>query len=42
MDNFSQILRRMHTGDASSFGSHSGGSTPFKVEVNFDIPIFQG
>ena len=22
--------------------NHSGGATPFKVQVNFDIPIFDG
>jgi hypothetical protein len=26
-------------GDASSL---SGGSVPFKVQINFDIPIFEG
>ena len=40
MDNFAKILWRMPTGDASSFGT--GGTTPFKVQVNFDIPIFEG
>jgi len=28
--------------DASTSNSHSRGSTPFKVQVNFDIPIFEG
>lgn len=42
MDNFSQILQRMPTGDASSSDSHCGDATLFKVEVNFDIPIFKG
>ena len=42
MDKFSQILRRMPTGDIYSSGIHSGGATPFKVQVNFDIPIFEG
>ena len=42
MDKFSQILRRLPTGDTSSSSSHSGGTTPFKVQVNFDIPIFEG
>ena len=40
MDNFAQILRQMPTGDASSSSSHSGGAAPFKVQLNFDIPIF--
>jgi len=39
MDSFAQILRRLPIGDASS---SSGGATPFKVQINFDIPIFEG
>jgi hypothetical protein len=39
MDNFAQILRWLPTGDTSS---SSGHSTPFKVQVNFDIPLFEG
>jgi hypothetical protein len=39
MDNFTQILRRLPTGDTSS---SSGGTAPFKVQINFDIPIFEG
>jgi hypothetical protein len=39
MDNFAQILRRLPTGEASS---SSGHATPFKVHVNFDIPLFEG
>ena len=39
MDNFMQILRRLPTGEASS---SSGHATPFKVQVNFDIPLFEG
>jgi hypothetical protein len=42
MDNFAQILQRIPTGDASTSNSHSRGATPFKVQVNFDIPIFEG
>lgn len=42
MDNFSQILRRIPTGEASSSNSHFRGTTPFKVQVNFDIPMFEG
>jgi hypothetical protein len=42
MDNFSQILQRLPTGSASTSNNHSGGATPFKVQVNFDIPIFEG
>jgi hypothetical protein len=40
MDNFAQILQRILTGGASTSRSHSGGTTPFKVQVNFDMPIF--
>ena len=39
MDNFMQILRRFPMGEASS---SSGHATPFKVHVNFDIPLFEG
>jgi hypothetical protein len=39
MDSFAQILWRLPTGDTSS---SSGGATPFKVQINFDIPIFEG
>ena len=39
MDSFVQILRWLPAGDASSL---SGGTTPFKVQINFDIPIFEG
>jgi hypothetical protein len=39
MDIFAQILRRLPTGDASS---SSGSVAPFKVQINFDIPIFEG
>ena len=42
MDNFAQILQSLPTGGASTSNSHSGGATPFKVRVNFDIPIFEG
>ena len=41
MDNFVQILQRLPTGNASASSSHSRGATPFKVQVNFDIPIFE-
>ena len=42
MDNFAKILQRLPTGGASVSSSHSGGATPFKVKVKFDIPIFEG
>ena len=42
MDNFAQILQRLPTSGSSASRSHSGGTTPFKVQVNFDIPIFDG
>jgi hypothetical protein len=39
MDSFAQILRRLPTGDTSS---SNGGTAPVKVQINFDIPIFEG
>jgi hypothetical protein len=39
MNSFAQILRRLLTGDASS---SSRGTAPFKVQIKFDIPIFEG
>ena len=42
IDNFSQILQRLPISGASASNSHSGNETPFKVQVNFDIPIFEG
>jgi hypothetical protein len=39
MDSFTQILQRLPTGDTSS---SSRGTAPFKVQINFDIPIFEG
>ena len=42
MDNFAQILQWIPNAGASTSRSHSGGATPFKVQVNFDIPIFEG
>jgi hypothetical protein len=43
MDNFSQILRRlsMMAAKASSTRNHFASETPFKVQVNFDIPLFE-
>jgi hypothetical protein len=43
MNNFSQILRRLPTtADTSTLSGHFGGTAPFKVQVNFVIPIFEG
>jgi hypothetical protein len=43
MDNFSHILQRLSiTTGASSSSNHFGGTSPFKVQVNFDIPVFEG
>ena len=42
MDNFSQILQRLPTYGASASKNHSGGATPFKVQVKFDILVFEG
>ena len=42
MENFSQILQRLPKGNASTSGSYFGSATPFKVQVNFEILIFEG
>ncbi len=42
MDNFAQILQWFPTDNASTCNNHSRGATPFKVQVKFDIPIFEG
>ncbi len=39
LDNVSQILWRLPTENASSSKNHSGGAIPYKVQVNFEIPI---
>jgi hypothetical protein len=39
MDNFAWILRWLPTKETSSSSNHA---TPFKVQVNFDIPLFEG
>jgi hypothetical protein len=41
MENFSHILQRLSIAAAASSSSdHFGGTSPFKVQVNFDIPVF--
>jgi hypothetical protein len=42
MMEFAQILQKLPTSDTSSSSDHFGGTTPFKVQVNFDIPLFEG
>src|SRR3984885_12995835 len=42
MDSFAQILQRLPRGDASASNSYYRNATPFKVQVNFEIPIFEG
>jgi hypothetical protein len=43
MENFSHILQRLSiTTGTSSSSDHFGSTSPFKVQVNFDIPIFEG
>eukprot|EP00253_Pinus_taeda_P022154 PITA_22154 len=42
MDSFAQILQRLPRGDASASSRYSGNATPFKVQVNSEIPIFKG
>jgi hypothetical protein len=43
LENFDQILQRLSTiVGVSSSSNHFGNLAPFKVHVNFDIPIFEG
>jgi hypothetical protein len=44
MGNFAQILQRlpMATVEAYSIRIHFASATPFKVQVNFDIPLIEG
>jgi len=42
MEKIIQIHHRILKIDASSSSSRFGGATPFKVQINFDIPIFKG
>jgi hypothetical protein len=43
MENFFDILQRLPIElGASSSRFHFGGTSPFKVQVNFDIPVFEG
>jgi hypothetical protein len=43
MENFAHILQRpLIASGASSSSNHFGGTLPFKVQVNFDIPVFEG
>jgi hypothetical protein len=43
MENFSHILQHLPIASgASSSSNHFGGTSPFKVQVNFDIPVFEG
>jgi hypothetical protein len=42
-DNFSHMLQCLPIEEiTSSSKDHFGGTSPFKVQVYFDIPIFQG
>jgi hypothetical protein len=43
MENFAHILKRLPIAScASSSSDHFEGTSPFKVQVNFDIPVFEG
>lgn len=43
MHNFTKILQWLSTiVEASSKNDNFGGATPFKIQVNFDIPLFEG
>jgi hypothetical protein len=42
MENFSHILQCLSIiADTSSSSDHFGGTSPFKVQVNFDIPYLK-
>lgn len=41
MHNFSYILQLMPIGNTSSLSGHFRGTTPFNIQVNFDIRIFE-
>jgi hypothetical protein len=42
MENFSHILQRLPIETVtSSSNNHFGGTSPFKVQVNFDIPYLK-
>jgi hypothetical protein len=43
MENFSNILQRLPIATSTySSSGHFGGTSPFKVQVNFDIHVFEG
>jgi hypothetical protein len=43
MENFAHILQcLLIASGAYSSREHFGGTFPFKVQVNFDIPVFEG
>jgi hypothetical protein len=43
MDNFSHILQFLPIETCTySSSDHFGGPSPFKVQVHFDIPVFEG
>jgi hypothetical protein len=44
MDNFAQILQRLPMVAAQEDSTRScfASATPFKVQINFDIPLFEG
>jgi hypothetical protein len=42
-ENFTHILKPpLIASRTSSSNNHFGGTSPFKVQVNFDIPVFEG
>jgi hypothetical protein len=43
MESFTHILQRLSIKTCTySSSDHFGGTSPFKVQDNFDIPIFEG
>ena len=43
MENCTQTLQQLSmVGEESSTSNHFEGATPFKLQVNFNIPLFEG
>ena len=42
MDSFAQILQWLPRGNTSASNNYFRNATLFKVQVNFEIPIFEG
>jgi hypothetical protein len=40
--NYAQIIRRFPIGDKYSLSIHFGGVSPSMIQINFDIPLYEG